>query len=102
MYEFVWTIGKGVLVGLGASIVGYAKSLPSGESLDWMKATPTLVIGAIVGAVSAYKGIGLDSAEALIASFGIVFLANSLWSTFLKWKNKPKPLPTTTTVKVKR
>jgi uncharacterized membrane protein YoaK (UPF0700 family) len=80
----VWTVGKGVIIGAITAFVGYVKNMPDGEAVDWRKYTPTLIIGAITGAVAAGFGIELVGAAALVASFGVVSFVNTLWSYLVK------------------
>jgi len=81
---FAAEIGKGVLVGASAALVGYIKNLPDGEAFEWRKPIPTIIIGGIAGIVSHFMGLQLDAATELLAQFGIISVVNNLWSALMK------------------
>jgi len=85
----VWqTLALDVLKGLGAGLigamVGYVKNLPEGQTFDFKKATPILVIGGIAGLVAALNGWSLTQANDWIALSGIAIMLNWVWSAMLK------------------
>jgi len=77
-------IGKGILLGASAALIGYIKNLPDGEAFDWKKPMPTIIIGGIAGVVSHFMGLQLDAATELLAQFGVISVINSLWSALMK------------------
>jgi hypothetical protein len=84
MIELLLNLLKGLAVGATAALVGYVKGLPDGTPFDWKKAAPSFIIGGITGVVASLMNVDLVSAGAIVASFGIVSLVNSLWTTVVK------------------
>ena len=102
MEDLVLLVLKGVGIGAFTALVGYLKALPDGETFDYLKAVPALVIGALVGAVQFGMNLDVNGAEALIASFGAVSLVNSLWALFLKQHAKVSVAAAKKTIVVKK
>lgn len=74
MYEQLYQVGYGVIAGAGLSIVGFLKSYkPTGEheSFDSFQLIKTVILGAIVGAVSGATGMAVDVVTALPIYAGI-------------------------------
>ena len=79
---------KGLVLGSSAALIGYVKSMPTGEEFDWKKFMPTVIIGGISGCVASIINIDLNSAQTLLGDYGVIAIVNTLWSAFLKQKEK--------------
>lgn len=88
-----------ILIGLGAGIVsafiGYVKNLPkeSSNQIDWLKALPSLILGAVAGIYAGYMGIDLISAQAIVITAGTVALTNQVVSFISNWIKSKKLNP---------
>lgn len=82
--SFIAQVFLGIGTGLFAAAVGFIKAYPNGEQIVWTKLIPPMVIGAVVGGIVAYNGQSLDSIAELIASSGVVALANQLYVALIK------------------
>ena len=87
-WSIIVNIGKGLLVGFGTSLFGYIKNIPDGETFQWFKATPALIIGAIVGVIATLSSLPYDTALAIAGSYGVITIINSLWSAITKHRAK--------------
>lgn len=83
-WTFLADLGKGLISGAVVGLVGYVKSMPDGESFDWIKAGPTVIIGGVVGIVSYWAGVDMSTAYGVVAAFGAVAFINSVWTYFFK------------------
>ena len=73
-----------ILVGIGAGIsragLGYLKNKAKEDTqIDWNKAAPTLIMGALIGIYSVYNGIDLITTEGILMTTGLTFIADELW-----------------------
>lgn len=86
------TIVIGMCSGISRSLVGYIKNLPKDNvdnNIDWNKAIPSLIVGGAIGIYSALQGISLLSAEGILTSMGITYIAGEAWSFIVTtYKNK--------------
>jgi hypothetical protein len=82
--SLLWAILQGLLAGVTVALVGYIKSMPDGEAFDWKKAGPTLILGALSGAIAFVNNIQMDAAYQLLVQYGLVSLVNSIWVWIVK------------------
>lgn len=75
---------SGLISGIGFSLLGYAKSIPDGETFNWKKFVPTIVIGAISGIVACQCGADIATINGKFAEYGVIALVNSIWIVILK------------------
>ena len=61
------------------AVVGWAKSTPNNEPVSWIKAVPTVFIGAGVGAVASGLNMDIASVETVAAAYGAVAVVNAAW-----------------------
>lgn len=61
-------IGSGILSGLGAAALGFAKS--AGSEFDWKNFVQTLIVGGFVGGVAGYIGITYQNSLDWLATTG--------------------------------
>ena len=89
-----WQTVQPVLVGLGTGVVsglvGYAKSIPKGESFNFRKAGPIIIFAGFVGVYAAFKGISITNAQGVLAAAGVGLLVNYLWGTVWKFINNKR------------
>ena len=65
-------IGIGMLSGVGYAATGYFKNFSAGETFDYTKAAPAVVLGAIVGGVAGAMNMQTDAAFAFFGFWGVV------------------------------
>lgn len=68
--DFWKLVGTGIVSGFIASLVGLLKS-GNLKDFDFQRAINVLVIGAVIGAVAAYKGVQFADAEAWLATLPV-------------------------------
>ena len=75
-------VGMGALSGVLATVVGWLKNKKV-EKFNAQQAGPSILIGAIIGGVAAYKGENLQEAEAMLTALpvwtGLVSFINMGW-----------------------
>ena len=89
---------KGAVSGAGVAFLGYAKSNTK-ESFDGPKFLKTVVIGGVVGGVSAFTGQTPTNVEAEIGQYALVtYVLDSavlaLWRNIVAAYNKATAKPT--------
>ncbi len=81
MFEILLGIGGGILSGLMAAALGYAKNV--GAEFDDKAFIQTVIIGMFVGAVAAYMGMTYDNAMAYVTTTGglvlFEYIEKSIW-----------------------
>ena len=83
----VGTILVGLGSGLSRALVGYVKNLPDsskGNSIDWVKAAPALIVGMGIGVYGAVTGADFMTAEAFLASTGVTYLVGEVYNAIYK------------------
>ncbi len=68
MFEILIGVAGGILSGLMAAALGYAKNV--GSEFDDKAFIKTVVIGMFVGAVAAYMGLSYENAMAYVTTTG--------------------------------
>src|SRR3972149_7222436 len=71
-------LGAGALAGLPVAWLGYAKNKDASKKWDMKEAAPTLIIGAIVGAIAGFQKKDLTNPEDWYAAGTAVLLADLL------------------------
>lgn len=82
-----WAILASVLSGILYSVIAYIKSE---EEFDEVKFSRTLVVGAVVGFLMGYYGIGFTQAYDLMMSLGIIALIDQFIALLMKKYKKSK------------
>ncbi|MCJ7816495.1 MAG: hypothetical protein MUP55_01435 [Candidatus Aenigmarchaeota archaeon] len=82
-----WAILASVLSGILYSVIAYLKSE---EDFDEVKFSRTLMVGAIVGFLMGYYGIGFTQAYDLMMSLGIIALIDQFIALLMKKYKKSK------------
>lgn len=92
-------IGAGVLTGVVAAILGFAKDKDPNKKWDFKTAGSTVLIGAIVGAFAGWQKKDLTTAADWFSSGSTIVIAELVWKAL--WRNAGAPALNTllTTVK---
>jgi len=79
MIEVLVGLGAGALFGFATAITGILKNKPEGESVDLMKAVPTVLITAIAGGIAGANGMPITDASVATVMTGLVAVGATEW-----------------------
>lgn len=90
--SFYTTVGVGLLLGALYGGLKYLRAYRKGEAFDLGKFEQTILIGAVIGAVSAASGRSFEDVETWLLMAGGLAFVNEGHRTTLAWL-RPAPLP---------
>jgi len=88
VFEIVKGVVFGAISGAIIALTGYAKS-STRESFNWEKATQTTIVGAVVGGIGGYFGMGYVETYEWLSTMGVVVLIEHLKKAILRRIKKP-------------
>lgn len=82
-------VGAGILTGIVAAFLGFAKDRDPNKKWDFKTAGPTILVGAVVGAFAGWQKKDLTTATAWLESGSVVVIAELIWKAL--WRNAGVP-----------
>jgi hypothetical protein len=83
VWQVVNGLAAGAFSGLATALLGYAKSSKT-ESFNINKAVQTMIVGAIVGAISGFLGVPFTQAYEYLSSVGAITLIEYIKKAVLR------------------